>query len=121
MTVGAGVGVGYRLEVDHVLPEIGRLDARQELLRRVVRARIALMRRRGGRGRSESAEEYEAEQDEPRLLRSRARTLWHGTLPPEERIAGSGAAVRRPAAPAAGTSGDHPKSKQTSRHLAPAR
>src|SRR3954451_8688130 len=84
MTVGAGVGVGDRLEVHHVLPEIGRLDARQELLRRVVHARIALMRRRGGTrgGRSENAEgDDEAEQDEPRLRRSRTRTKWHGKPP----------------------------------------
>src|SRR6188472_3426637 len=83
MTVGAGVGVGDRLEVHHVLPEIGRLDARQELLRRVVHARIALMRRRGSTrgGRSERAEGYEAEQDQPRPRRSRARTKWRESLP----------------------------------------
>src|SRR3954471_17393401 len=83
MTVGAGVGVGDRLKVHHVLPQISRLDARQELLRRVVHARIALMRRWGGTrgGRSESAEVYEAEQDEPRPRESRARTMWQETLP----------------------------------------
>src|SRR3954471_17571749 len=84
MTVGAGIGVGDRLEIHHVLPEISRLDARQELLRRVVHARVAFVRRRGrdGGGRPQSAGGYEAEQDEPRLRRSRARTMWHGIPPP---------------------------------------
>src|SRR5690242_10568297 len=95
MTVGSGVGVGDRLEIHHVLPEIGRLDARQELLRRVVGARIALMRRLGHARarRCECAEGYEAERDEPRLRRSRARTMWHGTLPPRS---GSQKLSRRP-------------------------
>src|SRR3954451_24171320 len=84
MTVGAGVGVGDRLEIHHVLPKVGRLDARQQLLRRVVHARIAVMRRRGGTGRrrSERAESHDAEQDEPRLGRSRAWTMRQGTLLP---------------------------------------
>src|SRR3954471_7112484 len=83
MTVGAGVGVGDRLEIHHVLPQIGRLDARQQLLRRVVGARIALMRRLGDArgGRSESAERDEGEKEEPRPRRSKAQTIWQDTLP----------------------------------------
>src|SRR4051794_30479072 len=99
MPVGAGIGVGDRLEIHHVLPEIGGLNARQELFRRVVRARIALVRRWGGGGRggrAERAEDHETEQGEPRPRRSRAWTVWQGTLPLQERIAGSEALVRQP-------------------------
>ena len=78
MTVGAGIGVGDRLEIHHVLPEISRLDARQELLRRVVHARVALVRRDLGSrgGGAERAEGHEAEQDEPRLRQSRPRAMY---------------------------------------------
>src|SRR3954447_3920667 len=82
MAVGAGVGVSDRLKVHHVLPEIGRLDARQELLRGVVHARIARVRCLGVRaGRPERADGYEPEQDKPRPRQSRAWTMRQGTLP----------------------------------------
>src|SRR6478735_8483895 len=105
MTVGAGVGVGDRLEIHHVLPEIGRLDARQELLRRVVHARIAPMRRRRGArgGRSERAEGYADDEDDPRRRPPRAQTKWQENLPPRSGSQEVEAAVLPPAAPGGGT------------------
>jgi hypothetical protein len=38
---GAWIGIGDRLELLHVIPEIIRVDARQELARGVINLRVA--------------------------------------------------------------------------------
>jgi len=90
MPVGARISIGDRLEILHVIPEIVRLDALDELARGVVCAGETL--RRGGGlggcararvGRREKCQGSDAEHRQPRIPTSRPHTLRHENLPPE--------------------------------------